>query len=59
MIDRIGGGKRVDVDLGGGQFTADAGERAGTVTEENRQLRRRLDRDMRIHREKDARPRGC
>ena len=55
VIDRIGGGERVDIDFRRGEFGADAGERAWAVSEEDRQLRRSFDQDLRYHFCKHAR----
>ena len=49
VIDRVGGGEGVNVDLRGGELAADARESAGPVAEENGELRGGLDLDLRIH----------
>ena len=54
VIDRIGGGEGVNVDLRGGELAADAREGAGSISEEDGELGGGLDLDLRIHERENA-----
>lgn len=58
MIDRVGGGEGVDVDLRRGQLGADPGQGAGPIAEKNGELGGSLDLDVRIHGKENASPRA-
>jgi hypothetical protein len=54
VIDCVGGGEGVNVNLRGGELTTDARKGAGSVAEEDGELRGGLDMDLRIHKTKNA-----
>lgn len=54
VIDRVGCGQCVDVDLGGRELGADAGEGAGSISEKNSELSGGLDLKLRIHEPENA-----
>ena len=55
VIDRVGSGEGVDVNLGGGQLRANTRERAGAVPKKDSELCGGLDRHLRVHERKNAR----
>ena len=49
VIDCVGGGEGVNVDLRGGEFAADTRKGSGSIAEEDGELRSGLDLHLRIH----------